>query len=44
MDSGTEMILAIIYAVAQDKPKEVQQRYAQIMHEVLEIGGKESEC
>lgn len=41
MSAGTEIILAIIYSVAKDKPKDIQKKYAKIMREILEIGEKE---
>ena len=39
LNPGTEIILAIIYAVAKDKPKDIRKKYAKIMREVMEIGG-----
>lgn len=44
MTAGTELILAIIYSVAKDKPKDIQKKYAKIMREILEIGEKENKC
>ena len=43
LNPGTEIILAIIYAVSKDKPKDEQKKYAKIMREVLEISGVKME-
>ena len=37
LDPGTEIILAIIWAVAKDKPKNIRIKYAKIMREVIDL-------